>query len=181
MYPFLVYGGVWGMHIVWVWYRKKKRLRSVRLLLAGLLLLLAIELVHTVYVIVRYHPHQSVYFNALAGDVERNFERDYYGVSYRQGLMRLLENYPERELRIYSRDFIGKINTMNFPKKEAERLVFVDRIEEAQFFVTLFNFRSGQEYREFTRGEFPFDQPVDFSISMRGYRVFTVQRMEAGK
>ncbi|WP_375585739.1 hypothetical protein [Cyclobacterium xiamenense] len=181
VYPFLVYAGVWGMHLFWVWYRKKKQLRSVRLLLAGLLLLLAVDLVHILYIMVRYHPHQSVYFNALAGDVERNFERDYYGVSYRQGLMRLLENYPERELRIYSRDFIGKINTMNFPKIEAQRLVFVDRIEEAEFFVTLFNFRSGQEYREFIRGEFPFDQPVEFSIRVKGYRVFTVQRIEAGK
>lgn len=178
IYPFLVYFGVFALRALGTFFRKKKELPGIRLLVAGLLLLLALDLGHTLYVLVRYHPHQSVYFNAFAGDVESNFERDYYGVSYRQGLTRLLEKYPDRELRIYSRDFIGKINTMNFPRKEAERLVFVDRIEEAEFFVTLFNFRSGQEYREFSRGDFPYDRPEVFSIRVGGYRVLQVCRLE---
>ncbi len=149
----------------------------MRTLTAGLALLLAMDLGQTLYFLGRYHPHQSVYFNALAGDVERKFERDYYGVSYRQGLTRLLEKYPERDLRIYSRDFIGKINTMNFPKKEAERLVFVDNIEEAEFFVTLFNFRSGKEYREFIEGDFPFDQPEEFSVLVGKNKVLQVNKL----
>ncbi len=177
IYPFLVYFGVLALAGLSTLIRKKQGLPGMRKVAAGLALLLALDLGQTLYFLVRYHPHQSVYFNALAGDVERNFERDYYGISYRQGLTLLLERFPDRELRIYSRDFIGKINTMNFPKKEAERLVFVDRIEEAEFFVTLFNFRSGKEYREFIRGKFPFDRQKLFSIQVGGYRVLQVNKM----
>jgi hypothetical protein len=178
IYPFLVYVGVLGLRALLEFYRKYRNGAGLGLLFAGLLLLVTLDLGQTLYFLGRYHPHQSVYFNALAGDVESNFERDYYGVSYREGLGRLLDLYPGRVLRIYSRDFIGKINTMNFTRSEAERLVFVDRIEEAEFFVTLFNFRSGQEYREFIRGNFPFDQPEVFSIRVGGYRVLQVCRLE---
>ncbi|MFN3996909.1 hypothetical protein [Algoriphagus sp.] len=70
--------------------------------------------------------------------MEKNFERDYYGVSYKKALTLLLEQEKEDTLKIYSEDFIGKINIMNFRKEEAGRLKFVDRIEEADYIILLF-------------------------------------------
>ncbi|SHN19383.1 Dolichyl-phosphate-mannose-protein mannosyltransferase [Cyclobacterium lianum] len=174
VYPFLVYMGVLGLHVLIAFCRKKRHVLGVQLFFVTSLVFAAFDLGKNLYFLARYHPHQSVYFNALAGDVESNFERDYYGVSYKKGLTSLLELYPEKTLRIYSRDFTGKINTMNFPRTDAKRLIFVDRIEDAEFFITLFNFRTKQQYMEYLDKVFPYDQPVVFEIRVSGYRLFQV-------
>ncbi|MBA4301244.1 MAG: hypothetical protein C0433_14235 [Cyclobacterium sp.] len=101
-----------------------------------MVLINTIEIIHF---LIKYHPHQSVYFNVLAGDVEKNFERDYYGVSYKKALTQLLSQETEDTLRIYSQDYTGKINVMNFTKTDAQRIKFVDRIEDANYFISLFN------------------------------------------
>ena len=177
IYPYLVYLGVLGINALIKIYRRKRSKVVVKIIALGLLGLATWDIANTVYFIIKYHPHQSVYFNFLAGDVEKNFERDYYGVSYKEGLTQLLECYPDKSLRIYSLDFIGRINTMVFTKQETERLVFVDTIEEADFFITLFTFRSRQEYQKYLQNEFPYNQPKDFEVKVKGYRTLQVYRL----
>ncbi|WP_339926172.1 hypothetical protein [uncultured Cyclobacterium sp.] len=178
IYPFLVYLGVLGIDALINVYRRKRSNLIVKIFAVGLLGLATWDIGNTVYFLIRYHPHQSVYFNFLAGDVEKNFERDYYGMSYKEGLSKLLERYPDKILKIYSLDFIGRINTMVFPKHEAERLVFVDSIEEAEFFMTLFTFRSRQEYQKYNQNEYPYNQPIDFAVKVKDYRTLQVYRLE---
>jgi len=177
IYPYLVYLGVLGINALIKIYRRKRSKVVVKIIALGLLGLATWDIANTVYFIIKYHPHQSVYFNFLAGDVEKNFERDYYGVSYKEGMTQLLECYPDKSLRIYSLDFIGRINTMVFTKQETERLVFVDTIEEADFFITLFTFRSRQEYQKYLQNEFPYNQPKDFEVKVKGYRTLQVYRL----
>lgn len=179
IYPFLVYLAVLGIESLIKVYSRKRSNLIVKVFTVGLLGLATWEIGNTVYFLIKYHPHQSVYFNFLAGDVEKNFERDYYGVSYKEGLSRLLERYPEKNLRIYSMDFIGRINTMVFPKHEAERLEFVDSPKDAEFFFTLFTFRSKQEYHKYIQNDYPYNQPIDFAFKVKGYRTLQVYRLNA--
>ena len=179
VYPFLVYLGVLGIQSLLAFFGVKGSGWKVRMFYFALIFLIALDLGHTFYFLIRYHPHQSVYFNVLAGDVEFNFERDYYGVSYKEGLTKLLDYYPDRKLRIYSRDFIGKINVMNFPKKEAERLIFVNSLQEADFFISLFNFRTIEEHSDFIEKNYPFNQPKVFDIQVSGYKVLQVFRLQS--
>lgn len=61
--------------------------RWVRPVALGLALVAGGELLYTVGRMARAHPQQQVYFSFLApSQVERMFERDYWGLSYRQGL-----------------------------------------------------------------------------------------------
>ncbi len=47
----------------------------------------------TSYSMIRHHPFQNVYFNLLAGnDPGVNFELDYWGLSFRQGLEYIVKN-----------------------------------------------------------------------------------------
>jgi hypothetical protein len=178
IYPFLVYLGVLGINALINVYRRKRSNLMVKVFAVGLLSLATWDLGNTVYFLIKYHPHQSVYFNFLAGDVEKNFERDYYGMSYKEGLSQLLERYPDKSLKIYSRDFVGRINTMVFSKQDAERLVFVDTIEEADFFMTLFTFRSRQEYQKYTQNEYPYNQPIDFAVKVKDYKTLEVIKLK---
>lgn len=177
IYPFLVYLGVLGIDTLINVYRRKRSKLIVKVFAVGLIGLATWDIGNTVYFLVKYHPHQSVYFNFLAGDVEKNFERDYYGVSYKEGLSRLLKRYPEKNLKIYSRDFVGRINTMVFSKQDAERLEFVNDLKDAEFFFSLFTFRSNEEYQKYIQNDYPYNQPKDFSIKVKDYLTLQVYRL----
>lgn len=67
-------------------------------LVAGLF---ALGLLTTAFQLVRYHPHQYVYFNeAIHGGERMNrFDMDYWGVGFRQALLELAEQVPDGEVR----------------------------------------------------------------------------------
>jgi hypothetical protein len=67
-----------------------------RKLALGLALLAGAEAVLTAVRMVRMHPHQQVYFSYLTSQqAERLFERDYWSLSYRQGLEYLVARQPQ--------------------------------------------------------------------------------------
>lgn len=77
-----------------LWDRGRGR-RWGRPLLLGLGLLATAEMAHTATRLVRLHPHQQVYFSMLSNpQIARNFERDYWGLAYRQGLEWLVRHQP---------------------------------------------------------------------------------------
>ena len=63
--------------------------------------LLAIGLLTTAVQMVRYHPHQYVYFNAAIHGTPLNlrFDMDYWGVGFRDAFLQLAEQIPEGETR----------------------------------------------------------------------------------
>ena len=74
------------------WHSALRRAPSI-LLVAGLLV--------SAMQMVRYHPHQYVYFNAAIHGEPLNlrFDLDYWGVGFRDAFMRLAEQVPEGEVR----------------------------------------------------------------------------------
>ena len=62
-------------------------------------------LLSTAYTMVRYHPHQMVYFNILTGLESEyafgNFELDYWGVTSRSALEFILENNNQSTIRVH--------------------------------------------------------------------------------
>jgi hypothetical protein len=127
---------------------------------------------------IKYHPHQNVYFNEVASNVEKNFEKDYYGLSYKQALKHLLDNTEKDSLMIFNHDFIGKINTMNFTRKEADRLHFVSKQKDAEYFISLHNPRNEKEYFDMINRIEPYNSPEFFSIKVSGYRIISIFGLE---
>ncbi|OWP64342.1 hypothetical protein CDA63_04720 [Hymenobacter amundsenii] len=86
IYPALLLWATYGARALLRWSRKPAA--SQGRLVARLALALALfETGHTVVRQVQMHPHGNVYFSFLPGSVaERLFERDYWGLSFRQGL-----------------------------------------------------------------------------------------------
>ena len=98
VYPALLLLGVRGVMVLHTAARATPARRRLGRLAAGLALL---AVAHTAWRMVRLHPQQQVYFSFLSpAQAERLFERDYWGLSYRQALERLLAQQPQGRIRV---------------------------------------------------------------------------------
>jgi hypothetical protein len=109
-----------------------------------------------------------VYFNFLAGkNTTKNFEADYWGLSYRQVLQYLLDNDPSDTIKIYSVNWPGKANADIFPRGQKDRLQFTTS-DEARYYIS--NYRFPPEHDKLINLEYPYNQPV-FEIKVKGNRI----------
>ncbi len=114
---------VYGLH--WLISVSKKKYWRV-----GVYALTGIGLVGVVIEMVQIHPYQNVYFNALVDRhtpeyLRTQYEMDYWGTSYREGLEYLLEHYPDSPVRVYRKRYShADINSLILPATERRRIVF---------------------------------------------------------
>jgi hypothetical protein len=109
--------------------------------------------VHGLFILVRYHPYQNVYFSPLAGDdVERRFELDYWGLSFREGLQFVLRDQPEGIVRVSVSDYPGVVSSRFLERSQRDRLRLT-RIEDASYFLS--NHRQPDRYEEFYGRRYP--------------------------
>jgi hypothetical protein len=88
----------------------KDRLKRM-ILLSAAYLAIVISLSSTAYFLVNMHPFQYIYFNRLAGaDPLRNFDGDYFGLSYKTALNYLANNFTDDSLKIFSTNSSCSIN-----------------------------------------------------------------------
>jgi len=110
---------------------------------------IVLNLSTTGYFMIRNHPYQNLYFNLLTGrdgeKMEERFELDYWGLSYRQALEYIIENDKDKEITIYVPNEPGEINSYLLEKEERERLVYVDDLNKAKYFLTNYRWQD-QEY-----------------------------------
>jgi hypothetical protein len=138
--------GLVGLSRLWrlVIGRWRGRLRTV--LAAALAAAVAANMFEVAAFMVRYHPHQNVYFNALAGGprgAHGKFELDYWGLSYRQGLEFVLESDAAARIPVHAATAAGRYNADILKPADRMRIVFVEDVENAKYHVT--NFRWDRE------------------------------------
>lgn len=98
VYPALLLLAVGAGWQVWHWARQAARRRRIMLVGAGLV---SLELVVTATRMVLMHPQQQVYFSVLPARLAGQwFERDYWGLAYRQGLEYLARTYPQGQILV---------------------------------------------------------------------------------
>jgi hypothetical protein len=129
----------------------------------------ALSLVLTAAQMVRDHPLQNVYFNALAGtNVGERFELDYWGVGFRLDLEHIVKNDDRPEIKVYiNPPGPREISGIMLPPEHLQRLNFVSTLEEADYFAT--NYRWHPE-------PYPYDFEV-FQLRADGRRVHSVFRL----
>jgi len=171
IYPAFILISVQGFKFLWnsVQWLAAPRKSKIRYLVRGLLLaILLTDLSGTIYFMVRYHPFQNVYFNRIAGkdlaEIKKKFELDYWGLSYRQALESITRSDPRPEIFIYSANPPGKMNASILPPADRRRLVFVEDIRAAEYFIT--NYR-WQNFDILYPGKI-------FSVSVRGTDIVSV-------
>lgn len=110
----------------------------------------ALSVITSSYQMIRDHPFQHVYFNLLAGNkVGQNFDLDYWGLSFRQGLEYIVKS-DKRPLIGLSANVIVPIrnNLILIDRKEIVRLKTTD-IDQADYFLT--NYRWHPQPYQLTR------------------------------
>ena len=100
--------------------------------------LLALGVAHTVFRQIADHPYQYSYFSFLpAPSAAQLFERDYWGISTRQGLSWLLAHDHSATVAIsdtlYYKDFVSN-NTMLLPAADRARIHLVPHAQAKYFF-----------------------------------------------
>ena len=94
-------------------------------------------LIATLTAMAALHPHQQVYFNALAdtntpGALAERYDMDYWLLAQRQSLEYLLAHYPDGALRVFPTSHSALI----LPQGDRERIVFTPP-NEADFYLRL--------------------------------------------
>jgi hypothetical protein len=164
IYPSLLYFSIWGVVTVTSWASGLGKIAvpaRVALALTGVLCLAQIA-----WAMIRYHPLENVYFNRLAGanltEIRGRFEMDYWGLSQRQALEKLLAIDPSPKIRVSAPTMV---NAEILPPASRERLEFTTP-KAATYLISFF--RSHPE-------DFPAADEVA-SIRVDGAKICVIQR-----
>ncbi|UOR04781.1 hypothetical protein MUN82_17770 [Hymenobacter aerilatus] len=136
IYPALVLVAVQGIR--WL-VQATRRPHPARYLALGVLLLSAVETMRTAIRMVQMHPFQQVYFSFIPAQMaERLFERDYWGLSYYQGLQWLLRHHHSAELLSVSAPVVTPVvaNSLLFTTSKQARLAIHREPQKGRFFIT---------------------------------------------
>lgn len=114
----------------------EKTLRIAGLMLSSACLIYAL---HTTVWMIKNHPYQNVYFNFLAGKTPYAlFERDYWGLSLRNGLEYVVSHDKRGQIVLLRRhnSIIRSLDMID--EKDAQRITFTDNKTEADYFIDFY-------------------------------------------
>ncbi|RCH55823.1 hypothetical protein DJ568_03440 [Mucilaginibacter hurinus] len=143
-------------------------LKAAKLVLTGVL---TVSMAVTAAFMVRNHPFQDMYFSFLpAKSIQKNFEKDYWGLSYYQALQYVLKHDKSKIVSILLvNDIVSQPVRMNvhmFPE-EMPRIALTKVQAEARWFIT--------NYRKRT-GPINISKEV-YSISVDGVKIISVFKL----
>lgn len=132
IYPFFVLGAVYGLKGLWQYAQEKMNPFITCFFTAYLAMLAAI--------IIYMHPVESTYFNLVAlavfHPIENKFERDYWGLSYKQALEYLLHADIPKPVKIKPANGPGEWNKLMFTQSQQQQFAFRDSIADADYYMT---------------------------------------------
>ncbi len=129
---------------------------------------IATGIITTACQMIRNHPFQNVYFNVLAGkNAGQNFELDYWGLSFRQGLEYIVHNDKRPVIKLAANiPYLCANNAIFLEKHDINRLQLA-HINHADYFLT--NYRWHPE-------EYPLNREV-FTIVVENQKILSVFKM----
>ena len=141
IYPFMVYFILIGFKYVHSIIEKKLHSKSI-------IVFLSIAVFSpSIFSIVSMHPNQYAFFNVLAGqDPMKNFDGDYWGLSYKQGLEYIAENDNRKKIKISVRNSPGRHNIKILEKKDRDRFEYVENIKESNYYLTNYRWKMKENY-----------------------------------
>jgi len=166
IYPAFILIGVFGTRCIMSVFRKYGGARLRFVLHGAFYLLLTWQLLVTTVFMVRYNPHQYVYFNFLAGKrelIHQRFEMDYWGLSYRQAWEYLFTHMPAGQVAVEWQNNAGEFNLLWFGERDLRNIRHVDYLT-CEYFLT--NYRWYPEYPNYTK--------KFYSLKVDGMEIMTI-------
>ncbi|TGE05495.1 hypothetical protein [Hymenobacter fodinae] len=168
VYPAALLVALRGAYAIWHWRPRLPRWAKRWPQLVGSVA--ALSMIGTAGQMVEAHPLQNVYFNLLAGDdVVHRFEMDYWGLSYRAGLEYILATDPRPRITFNApMPSPAVFNIYILPPDEQSRLVFVEDLGQADYFLSTYRFHPE---------DYDFMQKQVHEVRANGRRVLSVFKM----
>jgi hypothetical protein len=121
--------------------------------------LVVVSTLNTAIWIVNNHPYENVYFNsitALFGPASNNFDLDYWGLSYRQGLEHILKNDNAEKIPVFmvNHHLSGGSNILILPPEQLRRIALIKYADASKYYVTNFQGRENEKLAPFSELEF---------------------------
>ena len=106
------------------------------------------------FFIVSNFPFHHVYFNQFVswhkGEyIRKNYEMDYWGVSYNKALEYILENDHRDTIKISADNPTIAPNVEMIPKTQKKRILFVDSVYKSDYFVATYRWHPQDYYMDY--------------------------------
>jgi len=152
IYPAFIIFGLAGLVYIRSFAATKLRGNFKKFFLVSIVTVFLWNMSEVVYFMVRHHPYQNLYFNTLAGNMQKakeNFEMDYWGLSYKEGLEYILKIDESDRIPIFITQWSSQ--GIYAAVKEGWRFTLLDNPDEVKY--VLSNYRWQKEnfpasYRE---------------------------------
>lgn len=169
VYPLLLIISIYGLSNIYSFlikfYKNTKWKIVPQILFYFIIIVVISSLANISFFMIKYHPHQNVYFNFIAGkNIREKFELDYWGLSYRQAFEYILRLDKSESISIKVANHPGHLNYIILNSEDQKRIKFVDNIDEAKYFLT--------EYRSHP-DNYPYDNEF-YSIIVKGEKIMTI-------
>jgi len=135
-------------------------------------ILVVIQIIGVAAFMIRNHPFQQVYFNRFVSHAQeshrKNFDFDYWGASYKQGLDYIMQHDKAQKVRIFESLPPVANAYLSLPLSERKRVTLVDRQDTPYYFITGFR---GRIERFEAYAPVVYEVKVQNSTILRVYRV----------
>jgi hypothetical protein len=130
LWPAMVYFAIHGLNVLFNRFETGPEKWVNKLSKILLILIIGIALIANTLSLVRHHPHQYCYFNTIAPDPSKNFELDYWGLSYRDALEELVRTDHSDTLAVNVLNLPGYLNAFMLKPVDRKRIWFAASIRE---------------------------------------------------
>jgi len=131
IYPFIIFVALFGLEFILIFFNKIKIKLFIIFIMIFSLLDVAIWMKHN-------NPYQYVFFNILGKKIDpKNFDLDYWGLSYHQNLNYLLENENFSKTKIWNSSQTKLFYSLfSLNEKNRNKFIEVTNIKDADYWIT---------------------------------------------
>ncbi len=166
-----------GLIVLTAFFLKKIKIRFT-LFYQGMTVLLALQILLTLGWMVMNHPYQYNYFNVLAQNELGKFEQDYWGLSYKSALEKLVDDHltdTEKKVVVSSYDYSAFGGHGLLDKAYKDRIKFSWKPEKSDYFIS--NYRHLRNIESYKKKEGPYANLL-FEIKVDGVPICGVFKIE---
>jgi len=170
VYPAFIIISLFGLTVLFNSIRDFEK-KTYRIVATIIILAISLNMFNTIFFMIKYHPYQNLYFNRVAGknmrEAKKNFELDYWGLTYKKGLEYILKNDKRDGIKIAANTVAAEFNFYILPEKDRKRLLYIENLGESDYFLSNYKFHP-EEYT--WKGEI-------YSIEIDGAKIFIVYKI----
>lgn len=179
VYPSFLLLALAGFRQLYGWLDARKYSRVWNGIKKGILVLAGISLLYTFWFMIRFHPHQNVYFAEFmqTRDQLGHYELDYWGLSYKQGFEALARLDARDTIRVAYASYPAELNWRYLPEELKKRFVLVKEVEAADYYLSNYRHWSyGMDQYQQRKGAYAGEEV--FGICVGGTKVIGGYRVE---